>query len=103
MDTSKEKICHIIQFFFDKGKNTSQVVKNVNNVYGPDTITINHAQFWFHQFRSGSFDIKDAPRTGTPIMENVESNRNATTILIAQTRVKGYTKNVWNHLNKVGY
>jgi len=36
MDTSKEKIRHILQFFFDKGENTSQVTENVNSVYGPD-------------------------------------------------------------------
>ena len=45
MDTSKEKICHILQFFFDKGENASQAAENVNSVYGPDTVTANHAQF----------------------------------------------------------
>ncbi|KAG5308008.1 SETMR methyltransferase, partial [Acromyrmex insinuator] len=41
MDTSKEKICHILQFFFDKGENASQAAENVNSVYGPDTVTAN--------------------------------------------------------------
>jgi len=66
MDTSKEKIRHILQFFFDKGENTSQAAENVNSVYGPDTVTANHAQFWFYRFRSGidNFDVKDAPLEG---------------------------------------
>ena len=42
MDTSKEKIRYILQFFFDKGANASQAAENVNSVYGPDTVTANH-------------------------------------------------------------
>lgn len=47
MDTSKEKIRDILQFFFDKGENASQAAENVNSVYGPDTVTANHAHFGF--------------------------------------------------------
>ncbi|XP_011050533.1 PREDICTED: histone-lysine N-methyltransferase SETMAR-like [Acromyrmex echinatior] len=72
MDTSKKKIRHILQFFFDKGENASQAAENVNSVYGPDTVTTNHAQFWFRRFRSGNFDVKDALRSGSPIVENVD-------------------------------
>ncbi|GFU56405.1 histone-lysine N-methyltransferase SETMAR [Trichonephila clavipes] len=32
----------------------------------------NYVQFWFHRFRSGIFDVKDAPRTGRPVVENVD-------------------------------
>ncbi|QQP37601.1 Histone-lysine N-methyltransferase SETMAR, partial [Caligus rogercresseyi] len=62
MDISKEKICHILQYFFDKGKNASQTAENVNT---------SHVQFWFRRFRSGNFDVKDAPRSGRPIVENI--------------------------------
>ncbi|XP_020715382.1 uncharacterized protein LOC110118300 [Ceratitis capitata] len=48
MDTNKGKIPYIPQFFFDKGENASHAAENVNNVYGPNTITVNHAQFRFH-------------------------------------------------------
>ncbi|KAG5311381.1 SETMR methyltransferase, partial [Acromyrmex insinuator] len=101
MDTSKEKIHHILQFFFDKGENASQAVENVNNVYSPDTVSNSQSQFWFRRFRSGNFDVKDAPRSGRPIIENVdkimeiESDR-AQELNIAQ-------KTVWNYLNKAGY
>ena len=47
-------------------------LENVNSVYGPDTVTANHAQFWFRRFRSGNFDVKDAPRSGRPIIEKID-------------------------------
>ena len=109
MDTSKEKIRHILQFFFDKGENARQAAENVNSVYGPDTVTANYAQFWFRRFRSGNFDVKDAPRSGRPIVENVdkimeivESDRHVSTVSIAQ-ELNIAQKTVWNHLNKAGY
>ncbi|KAG5321977.1 SETMR methyltransferase, partial [Acromyrmex heyeri] len=109
MDTSKEKILHILQFFFDKGENASQAAENVNSVYGPDTVTANHAQFWFRRFRSGNFDVKDASLSGRPIVENVdkimeivESDRHVSTVSIVQ-ELNIAQKTVWNHLNKIGY
>ncbi|GFU38452.1 histone-lysine N-methyltransferase SETMAR [Trichonephila clavipes] len=72
MKVNKEKIRYILQFFFDKGKNASQVAEIVNAVYGADTVTANYMQFWFRRFLSGIFDVKVAPRTGRPIIENVD-------------------------------
>ena len=109
MDTSKEKIRYILQFFFDKGENASQAAANVNGVYGPDTVTANHAQFWFRRFRAGNFDVKDVPRTGRPSVENVDkimdivaSDRHVSTVSIAQ-ELNIAQKTVWNHLHKAGY
>ncbi|GFW50846.1 transposable element Tc3 transposase [Trichonephila clavipes] len=50
MEVVKEKIRYILQFFFDKGENASQVAEIVN----------------------GIFDVKDAPRTRRPVVENVD-------------------------------
>ncbi|GFX22537.1 cathepsin B [Trichonephila clavipes] len=63
--------CGSCWFFLDKSENTSQAAEIVNGVYGADTVTANCAQFWFRRFRSGIFDVKDAPRTGRPAVENV--------------------------------
>ncbi|GFX53152.1 transposable element Tcb1 transposase [Trichonephila clavipes] len=60
MEVHKEKIRHILQFFFDKGENASQVAEIVNGIYDADTVTANFMQFWFHRFRSDvarEFDI----------------------------------------------
>ena len=74
LEGSKDKLRYILQFFFDKGENASQAAENVNSVYGPDTVTANHAQFWFRRFRSGNFDVKNAPRSGRPIIEKIDKN-----------------------------
>ncbi|GFT08478.1 histone-lysine N-methyltransferase SETMAR [Trichonephila clavipes] len=59
-------------FFFDKDENTIQAAEIVNGVYGADTATTNCVQFWFRRFRSDIFDVKDAPHTGKPVVENVD-------------------------------
>ncbi|XP_040575887.1 histone-lysine N-methyltransferase SETMAR-like [Lepeophtheirus salmonis] len=109
MDTSKEKISHILQFYFDKGENATQAAENVNSVYGPDTITDNDAQFWYIRFYSGIFDVKDVARSGRRIVENVdrimgivESDRHVATVSIAE-ELNMLQKTVCNHLNKAGY
>ncbi|GFU70381.1 histone-lysine N-methyltransferase SETMAR [Trichonephila clavipes] len=53
-------------------ENASQVAEIANGVYGADTVTANYVQFWFRRFRSGIFDVIDAPLTGRPIVENVD-------------------------------
>ncbi|GFV96476.1 histone-lysine N-methyltransferase SETMAR [Trichonephila clavipes] len=72
MEVNKEKLRYNLQFFFDKGENTSQAAEIVNGDYGSDTVAANYVQFWFRRFRSGIFDVKVASRTGRPIVENVD-------------------------------
>ncbi|GFY15343.1 histone-lysine N-methyltransferase SETMAR [Trichonephila clavipes] len=74
MEVNNEKIRFFLQFFFDKGENASQVAEIANDVYVADTVTANYVQFWFCRFNSDIFDIKDAPRTGRPVVENVDKN-----------------------------
>ncbi|GFW57333.1 histone-lysine N-methyltransferase SETMAR [Trichonephila clavipes] len=38
---------------------------------GQQCITANYVQFWFLRFRSGIFDVKNAPCTGRRVVENV--------------------------------
>ncbi|GFX70455.1 histone-lysine N-methyltransferase SETMAR [Trichonephila clavipes] len=109
MEVNKEKIRYILQFFFDKGENTSRVAEIVNIVYCADTVTANYVQFWFRRFRSGIFDVKDAPRIGRPVVENVdkiteiiEVDWNFSSRSIAQ-ELKIDHKTVINHLRKVGF
>ncbi|XP_073983651.1 histone-lysine N-methyltransferase SETMAR-like [Rhodnius prolixus] len=108
MEVNKEKIRYILQFFLDKGENASQAAEIVNGVYGADTVTANYVQFWFRRFRSGIFDVKDAPRTGRPVVENVdkiteiiEVDRHVSSRSIAQ-ELKIDHKTVLNHLRKAG-
>lgn len=84
------KIHYILEFFFDKSVTASQD-ENENSAYGPDTVTVNHSQFWFRQFLSGNFDGELAPRCAMPIFENndkimeiVATGRHVSTVSIAQ-------------------
>ncbi|GFY05974.1 histone-lysine N-methyltransferase SETMAR [Trichonephila clavipes] len=45
---------------------------NQASFYPSDFSFTNYVQFWFRRFRSGIFDFKDAPRTGRPVIENVD-------------------------------
>ncbi|GFX38399.1 histone-lysine N-methyltransferase SETMAR [Trichonephila clavipes] len=109
MEVNKEKIRYILQFFFDKGENASQAAEIVNGVYGADILTASYVQFWFRRFRSGNFDVKDAPRTGKPVVENVDK---ITEIIQDDQHVSSHSiiqelkidhKTVLNHLRKVGF
>lgn len=62
INTFKEEIIHILQFFFKKSINANQVTEIVNSVYGLDTLTVNHAQFRFRRCCYGNFHIQNAPR-----------------------------------------
>ncbi|GFV63903.1 putative transposable element [Trichonephila clavipes] len=53
-------------------ENASQVAEIANGVYGTDTVTANYVQFWFRRFHSAIFDVKNAPRTGSPVVVNVD-------------------------------
>ncbi|GFV29292.1 histone-lysine N-methyltransferase SETMAR [Trichonephila clavipes] len=109
MEVNKERILYILQFFFDKGENASQAAEIVNGVYGADTVTANSVQFWFCRFRSSIFDVKDASRTGRPVVENVnktteiiEIDRHVSSRSITR-KLKIEHKTVLNYLRKVGF
>ena len=72
MEVNKEKIRYILQFFFYKGENASQAAAIVNGIYCTNTVTANYKQFLFRRIRGGIFDAKNAPRTGRPVVENVD-------------------------------
>ncbi|GFX21272.1 histone-lysine N-methyltransferase SETMAR [Trichonephila clavipes] len=55
-----------------RGENASQVAEIANGINGAHTVTANYVQFWFRRFRSGISDVKVAPRTSRPVIENVD-------------------------------
>ncbi|GFV11901.1 hypothetical protein TNCV_1217761 [Trichonephila clavipes] len=63
-------------------KNARQEAEIVNDVYDADTVTTNYVQCWFHRFRSGIFDVKDAPRTGRPVVEYVDKTEEIIEIVV---------------------
>ncbi|GFV32267.1 transposable element Tcb2 transposase [Trichonephila clavipes] len=109
LEVNKEKIRFFLQFFFDKGENTSQVTEIAHGVHGADTVIANYVQFWFRRFRSGIFDVKDTPRTGRSVVENIDKiteiikvDRPVSSRSITQ-ELKIDPKTVLSHLRKVGF
>ncbi|GFU31338.1 histone-lysine N-methyltransferase SETMAR [Trichonephila clavipes] len=92
-----------------ESENANQAAEILNGVYGADTVTANYVQFWFRRFRSGIFDIKDAPHTCRLVFENVDKiteifqvDRHVSSRSIAQ-ELKIDHKPVLNYLLKVGF
>ncbi|GFW86717.1 histone-lysine N-methyltransferase SETMAR [Trichonephila clavipes] len=86
-----------------------KVLQNRLNLYNEffNRIYANYVQFWFRRFRSGIFDIKVTPRTGRPVVENVdktteiiEIDRHVGDRSIAQ-KLKINHKTVLSYLRKV--
>ncbi|GFW89921.1 putative DD34D transposase [Trichonephila clavipes] len=91
----------------NRWENASQVAETVDSVYGADTVTANYVQFWFRRFRSGIFEVKDAPTICRPVVENVfkiteiiEVDRHVSSLSITQEQKIDH-KTVLNHLYKV--
>ena len=82
---------HILLYCFRKGKNAVRARKKLYDVYGEKSLTEHQCQNWFAHFRSGDFDLKDAPRSGCPteidddkIKAMIENNLHSTTREIAE-------------------
>ncbi|GFV56672.1 histone-lysine N-methyltransferase SETMAR [Trichonephila clavipes] len=86
-----------------KGKNAVQARKKLTDVYEEGVLTVRLCQNWFAKFRSGNFDVEDAPRSGRP----VEADKDAIKALVdANRRItthgKTFTSNeeLKNHLDQ---
>ncbi|GFX16067.1 histone-lysine N-methyltransferase SETMAR [Trichonephila clavipes] len=91
-----------------KGKNAVQARKKLIDVYGEGVLTIRQCQNWFAKFRSGNFDVEDAPRSGRPaeadkdaIKALVDANRRITTREI-RLRLNLSNSIVYDHLKGLG-
>ena len=81
-------------------------------MYGEDVLTERQCQNWFAKFRSGNFDVEDAPRSGRPVEEHnrpdedtikalIDANRRITTREIAE-RLNLSNSTVHDHLKRLG-
>ncbi|KAJ0171809.1 hypothetical protein K1T71_012572 [Dendrolimus kikuchii] len=92
-----------------KANNTTQAAKIICDVYGPNAVSVRVTQIWFKRFQSGNFDIKDARRSGRPVMdkidaifEKVEQDRHICSYDVARELGIDH-KTVLAHLKKAGY
>ncbi|GFU79176.1 histone-lysine N-methyltransferase SETMAR [Trichonephila clavipes] len=93
---------------FYKGKIAVQARKKLTNVYGEGVLIVSQCQNWFAKFRSGNFDVEDAPRSGRPVEADkdaikalVDANRQITTREIG-LRLNLSNSTVYDHLKGLG-
>ncbi|GFU65941.1 histone-lysine N-methyltransferase SETMAR [Trichonephila clavipes] len=93
---------HILLFYYRKGKNAVQARKKLTDVYGEGVLN------WFAKFRSGNFDVEDAPRSGRPVEADkdaikalFDANRRITTREIGM-RLNLSNSTVYDHLKGLG-
>jgi transposase len=91
MEREKQHLQHILLFYHQKGENAVQARKKLSDVYEEDVFTKRQCQNWFGKFRSGNFDVEDAPRSGRPVEADedtikvlIDENRRITTREIAE-------------------
>ena len=60
-DGRKQHFQHFILYYFKKGKNTTEVQKNIGAVYGEGAVTDQKCQKWFAKFHAGDFSLDDSP------------------------------------------
>ncbi|GFW89364.1 histone-lysine N-methyltransferase SETMAR [Trichonephila clavipes] len=108
MESDKQYFRHILLFYYRKGKNAVQARKKLTDVYGESVLTVRQCQNWFAKFRSGNFDVEDAPRSGRPVEADkdaikalFETNRRITTREIG-LRLNLSNSTVYDHLKGLG-
>jgi len=108
MESDKQHFRHILLFYYRKGKNAVQDRKNLSDVYGEGALTVRQCQNWFAKFRSGNFDLKDAPRSGRLVEADkdaikalLDANRRITTREIG-LRLNLSNSTVYDHLKGLG-
>lgn len=108
METEKQHFRHILLFYYRKGKNAVHARKKLSEVYGNDVLTERQCQNWFAKFRSGKFDVEDAPRSGRPVEADddtikalIDANRRITIREIAE-RLNLSNSTVHDHVKRLG-
>ena len=80
MECKNEHFRHIFLFYFCKGKNTTQAVKKLRDVYGKEALKDRQCRNWFDKSRSGDFSLKDKQRSGWP--NEFDDNQIKATIIV---------------------
>ncbi|GFX53690.1 histone-lysine N-methyltransferase SETMAR [Trichonephila clavipes] len=109
MESDKQHFRHFLLFYYRKGKNAVQDRKKLTDVYGEGVLTVRQCQNWFSKFRSGNFDVEDAPRSGRlsgeadkdAIKALVDANRRITTREIG-VRLNLSNSTVYDHFKGLG-
>ena len=67
MQEKKQHFWHIMLYYSQKGKSSTEMHKNICAVYGEAAVTDGTCQKWFAKFCAGDFSLDDAPWLGRPV------------------------------------
>ena len=68
MEENTQYFCHIMLYYFNKGKNTTEThTQKICAVYGEGAVTDRTCQKWFEKVRAGDFSLDVGPQSGKPI------------------------------------
>lgn len=105
---SKQDFRHIYFYEFKLGRNAAQTARNINEVWGENSINESTVQRWFQKFRLGDFDLHDdAGRGRHSVIDDdnlrslVEAHPTQTTREIAEQLSVNHST-VVRHLDKIG-
>lgn len=109
MEENKVHFRHILLFFYRKGLKAAEAEREICAVYGNNALSESVCRKWFARFKSGNFDLEDAPRSGRPsevddneIKALVENDRHLTAEEIAE-KINISATQVRAHLKAMGY
>ena len=63
---SKEQFRTIFYFNFKLGQSAAETARQINQIWGQNSVGESTVQQWFKKFRSGDISLEDAPRSGRP-------------------------------------
>ena len=66
-DGRKQYFWHIMLYYFQKGKNATEMQRKISAVYGEGAVTDQKCQKWFVKFHVGDFSLDNAPQSGRPV------------------------------------
>ena len=72
MKENTQHFQHIMLYYFKKGKNATEMQKEICAVYGEGAVTNRMCQKWFVKFCAGDFSLDGAPWSGRPV--EIDSN-----------------------------
>src|SRR5687768_3726372 len=75
-DMSTEQFRTIFYFNFKLGQSAVETARQINLVWGPNSVGESTVCRWFQKFRAGDFSLEDEPRSGRPTVIQDEDWRN---------------------------
>ncbi|CAK9809343.1 Histone-lysine N-methyltransferase SETMAR [Anthophora plagiata] len=100
---------HVMFHCFKKGSTPKNTAKEICDVYGDRSVTVQTVRNWFRRFRAGNFNLKDEDRSGRPsttdtdlIKAYLDENPRSSVREIADALNIPRTT-IHEHLTKLGY